>query len=241
MLDVGIELDAIEKLKDRIQNTDLKNLLSVYHDNLELNLISLGLPEFIAIEGRREINSMQLYMEAIASVKMVINRESQEWQNAVKNYIAEKSNDSLTKKIHKEATYQLSELKRKVPLLADSIDNLVLNTLVNNWTYFEATIKDLWVSLVNNFPHRFINNILKSNTEVDGVVGKNIAIGLLAKYNFDVSKNLGDILVDKYDFTGVAGIRRCFKELFDLKNSDIEFMNNNHLSQIRNNTSPYCS
>jgi hypothetical protein len=139
-------------------------------------------------------------------------------------------------KIVENAIEEIELLVANVPILQESYNNLGLNALVNCWTLFEAISKDIWVYCLNNFPKEFLFNLLKNgkdfDQEIEGIKGKNISIGLLAKYNFDISKNLGDLLVGKYDFTTVRGIKKSYKDLFELKDADLSTLENKNLTQL---------
>jgi hypothetical protein len=47
-----------------------------------------------------------------------------------------------------------------------------------------------------------------------GITSRQVSIGLLAKYGFDLRDKLGTILAEKYDFTGTEGIRVAYAAAF---------------------------
>ena len=109
-----------------------------------------------------------------------------------------------------------------------------LNSIVNVWTTFESSIKELWIYCVDNYPKIFINGVLRhqDNTEITGVSGKNISISLLAKYDFNISKIVGQIMNSKFDFTNISGIKKAFQALLDESNISLKSLDEKYLNQL---------
>ena len=67
---------------------------------------------------------------------------------------------------------------------------------------------------------------------MDGFNSKNISIGLLAKYDFDISNHLGNLIVSKFDFTGINGIEKSLESLLKLEKVELKFLKNDSLHQL---------
>ena len=69
------------------------------------------------------------------------------------------------------------------------------------------------------------------NDNDNGFNSKTIPLNILSKYNYDLSRHLGEILSIKYDFTGVDGLKKAFIDLFNLEEKEINFLNENKIIQ----------
>lgn len=49
---------------------------------------------------------------------------------------------------------------------------------------------------------------------VEGLVGRQVSVGLLARHGFDLRTKLGTVLAPKFDFTSVSGIRIAYATVF---------------------------
>jgi hypothetical protein len=94
---------------------------------------------------------------------------------------------------------------------------LVNAVVTYSWTCFECVAKDLWVVVLNAHPlalgqPAFSNAVLDEDHV--GLSRKAVPIGLLARHGFNISKCVGTILGEKFDFSGVSGIRVAYRAAF---------------------------
>lgn len=85
------------------------------------------------------------------------------------------------------------------------------------WGAFECLARDLWVALLNDSTTRVKHKALESldtNGLVDGITSKQIQVGLLARYDFDISRKVGTLLVSKFKFSNVAGMKDAYDAAF---------------------------
>lgn len=236
---ININITAATICRDNLKDKLLKELLSNYCSSLDLILTTLSVPISFMAHGLRKSKAFHFSLQDANT--MVMNGEGIK-ENDPKKTAEEliKYFEDLLKNNDKNqienAITEIEKLIEQVPLLRESYNNLGLNALVNSWTIFEAFAKDLWVYCLNNYPKKYLFNLLKNSKdteqEIEGISGKNITIGLLAKYDFDISKNLGDLLSSKYDFTSVRGIKKAYKDLFALKDNEVLFFDNSNLAQL---------
>ena len=79
------------------------------------------------------------------------------------------------------------------------------------WTAYETLSAELWEHSVNSIGE--IAQLVckhKSDTDSDGIQGKNISLQKLFEYNLDLRGCMGTLLKGKFDFTSEQGIREAF-------------------------------
>ncbi len=94
---------------------------------------------------------------------------------------------------------------------------LLLAAVSATWTSFEAVTSDAWELVLNSRPSILAKNVfrqLDQSDPNDRVTQKQIGLGILAKYDFNVRDKLGTILRTKFDFTSVTTIRRAYSSVF---------------------------
>jgi hypothetical protein len=229
---VGFDIKKIEECLEKLIDQELKRLLGNYLINIEQILGSLAVPLFLMSHGLKSVRYFQYWLQGAIATKNVGKEKSEKGKAEIEEYIQSKFKQE--KEIHAvDAKKEIEKLRVEAPFLDNAFKKEELNTIVNSWTMFEATIKDLWIYCLNTHPNIFLFNVLKSDTQdIEGITGKNISIGLLAKYNFDISKKLGEILVAKYDFTTVNGIKKSYKDLFNMKDSELSVFDDENLLQL---------
>lgn len=229
---VGFEIEEIEKCFVHITNQELKRLIVNYKAVIEQLLGSLAVPLLLMSHGLRSVKYFQYWLQGAVATKNVGKEKTIKGKVEIEKYIQRKFKEEKEINIE-DAKKEIARLRAQMPLLDDAFQNNALNTLVNCWTIFEATVKGIWILCLNAYPKLFLFNVLNRNSQdIDGIFGKNISIGLLAKYNFNISNNIGDILVNKFDFTTTSGIKKSFKDLFALKDEELDFFNNDNISQL---------
>lgn len=241
-MDIGkidIDITKAALCRDKLNDSNLKSILTNYCKSLDLILTTLAVPISFMAHGLRKSKAFHFSLQDANSV--VISGEGfqeKDPKKSAKELVSYFENliKSSHEKVIENASEEIELLVANIPILQESYNNLGLNALVNCWTLFEAISKDIWVYCLNNFPKEFLSNLLKNgkdfDQDIEGITGKNISIGLLAKYNFDISKNLGDLLVGKYDFTTVRGIKKSYKDLFELKDAELSTLENKNLTQL---------
>ncbi|MEE8171124.1 MAG: hypothetical protein V3T70_11315, partial [Phycisphaerae bacterium] len=117
-----------------------------------------------------------------------------------------------------------------------SIAIILYAVLPMSWTAFECVAKDTWVACLDagntTAGHRAIRS-LSNKDAVGGLAAKHINIEMLAKHNFDIRNRLGTVLADKFDFTGMDGIRRAYRSAFAQNASELGFLDVADLDQLQ--------
>jgi hypothetical protein len=109
-------------------------------------------------------------------------------------------------------------LQRSTPFLAAvavtldaGVEAWLSAQIVNSWTAFETLAGDLWEAALNSHPHG-LSDLKGKNVQGE----KTVQIGLLQKYSFDVSKQMGTLLKEneKRTFDSLEDIRENYKLAF---------------------------
>lgn len=134
-----------------------------------------------------------------------------------------------------EADRLLANLLEDRELVEPPVRALLYSGCVSCWSLFECAMRDAWVAAINSRPLRLAQAAIASQTddpEIEGISGKYVSVGLLAKHSFDLRGCLGTLLVQKFDFTGVSGIRKAFRAAFGNKPNFDQFLSDNRLSRL---------
>ncbi len=99
------------------------------------------------------------------------------------------------------------------PFLNSSMQVLYSAAISASWTAFECLAADLWAASLNEYPQPLAQAALGSLDPQDTgeLTGKQISVGLAARYGFDLRHCLGTLLKPKFDFTSVKGIQKAYK------------------------------
>jgi len=102
--------------------------------------------------------------------------------------------------------------------LQGTYDGILASSTVWIWCSFEVLMRELWKQSLNEgakyLGNVVINKLQSQDGGIDKIQGKYIRLDYLAKYNYDISKDLGNVLVDKFDFTSCSGIRKAYNCAF---------------------------
>lgn len=236
--DIKINIESLSKLDGKIKDEILNKFAKNYSEAISQILGNISLPIlFLGIGMKKAISKRFTISDALSVIPLTkkTDIEPKKMAELLVNHFEEliKKNQ---KDINKEIETEIDNIFTNIPEAKQYHRNIALNALTNSWTLFEAFSKDIWIYFLNNYPNNHIFNIINSHQNSDsnpeGIYGKNITLSLLSKYNFDISKNLGDILANKYDFTGVKGIKKAYTDLFQIKKNELKQLDDPNLSQL---------
>lgn len=94
------------------------------------------------------------------------------------------------------------------------LQSMLMSAIVQTWGAFEAFAADALVAALNHRPS--LGEGAMSQKNADGTAGKQVPIGILQRYKFDVSNRMGTIVreLKKFDFTSLNGISLAYKTTF---------------------------
>lgn len=236
---ISFDLEELNNCKSSLKNPLMIPIAENFHNGYESITNTLLFPYYLIIIGEHKVKyaiEKTLFTSKVVSHKHPI--DSIEYQNAIKGFskvMSEQLKNSHTTKETINALEALNALMIENEYVRKAMHSLYLNTASNVWTIFESIFKDLWITMLNSFPNRLINNItnnLKKDDNQGGIIGKSIQISLLAKYDFQVKQQLGTILSQKFDFTSLYGIKDSFEKLFQNEKLDFEHVKNDDLFEL---------
>jgi hypothetical protein len=120
--------------------------------------------------------------------------------------------------------------------LRETYDALLDSSVVWIWCSFEVLMRELWKQSLNE-GGTYLGNIVtkklpREDRGNDKVQSKSIRFDYLAKYNYDLSKNLGSVLMDKFDFTSIGGIREAYSCAFPKSENIRKALDSKKLSEL---------
>jgi hypothetical protein len=119
------------------------------------------------------------------------------------------------------------------PTLLASMRVLRLSVVAGSWTAFECVASDAWEVALNNGSPSLAQRAVSTVPEEPGEISsRQIPFGLAAKHNFDLRNCLGSVLKQKFDFTGVSGIKKAFKSVFLDTNELFEILDEPLLTEL---------
>ena len=229
------DLKSLKTCIGKVRKPSLKQVVEDYYKNLKNLNITSQIPLLITsmlmltghLERLADLNYLKLQILNPGEDKEKIKKaawEKVQEENSDKDVFLERA-DTL-----------LRQIKRRDKELSVGLNILKFNFIANSWAIYESTCKDVWQILVNENPQKFVHTILDKtkggqNIE-DSLTTKNISIGFLAKYNFNISQNLGDILVSRFDFSSNSGIYKAFNTLLYKNKIDVSFLANDNLNEL---------
>jgi len=109
-------------------------------------------------------------------------------------------------------------LERNEMGLRETYETLLYSGIVWIWCGFEVLMRELWEYALNKGGKYLGGAVIKklpSHDQIgDKIKSKYISLDYLAYYNYDLSKNLGTALLNKFDFTSCMGIREAYSCAF---------------------------
>jgi hypothetical protein len=232
---IKYDLKSLEVTSGKIKKRNLELVANTYLKNLKNLNITSQIP--ILITSMLLVNAHQDKIAQLNILKQRILRPKEDAEKIRKEVWNNIQEDKTDKGVFLEqANNLLNQIKKHDKELSLGLNILSLNFIANSWAVYESTCKDLWKMLVNEYPTKLVQRILdttKSEKNLpDSLIGKNISISFLAKYNFNISKNLGDILESKYDFTSNLGIYKAFKTILSDFKVDLNFLLSDYLNEL---------
>lgn len=233
--DANIDIESIKTIAEELTSVNLKFIHGKYCGSIEQILTMISSPLILMTFAMAKVKEDHLSIQSAVKLGVYFNNPPKEPKDAAQQLVKffeeelKKSNENIIE----EAQNESNKLYEKSEEIRSCFNNIGLNALVNSWTLFEAFSKDIWVNILNNNPQLLNQKIINTKVENEnGVNSKTIPLNILSKYNYDVSRHLGEILSIKYDFTGVEGLKKAFKDLFNMEDEEISFFNDAKIIQL---------
>lgn len=233
--EANIDIESIKKIREELRSDNLKSIHEKYCSSIEQIFMLISSPLIFMTLAMSKIKEDHLSIENAVKLGFLFNNPPKEPKEAAKQLLKffEDELRKANENIIDDALSESIKLYEKREEIRTCFNNIGLNALVNSWTLFESYSKEIWVKVLNENPQFLSQKIMNNKSENDnGFNSKTIPLTMLSKYNYDVSGHLGEILSVKYDFTSVEGIKKAFKDLLNLKDQEIGFLDNTIINQL---------
>lgn len=232
--DVNIDLDSIKNIESELTLDYLKVIHAKYCISVEQILTMLSSPLVLMSMAMIKVKQDHLPIKSAVKLGFLTNNHPEDPKETAKLLVRffEDELKKSTKNVIEEAQIESQALYNKSEEIRAVFNNIGLNALVNSWTLFEAFIKDIWINSLNANPKLLSTKIINAKGDNENNGSKMISLNLLSKYDYDISSHLGEVLANKYDFTGVDGIKKSFKDLLNLSDEEIDFFSSTKINQL---------
>ncbi len=208
--------ELAQSLSARIQHPSLSPLGAAFAesiDNLEFLRIT---PQVLLSHGYAEAASFNFFSKLAKTDDIKGYSGFEDWFDQYRKRVesvaaTEEARKQFMDHLWETAQRHLVHLSHDKKV-ASALRSIEVARVVLGWTAFECLAADSWETALNEsalrLGQRALSAIPDDASVEDGLTRKHVAVGLLAKYGFDLRKKLGTILRQKFDFSSLAGIRR---------------------------------
>lgn len=107
---------------------------------------------------------------------------------------------------------RISDLQDHFPEFKVWLKAVRQSALLAAWSAFESLATDLWIFAVNSRPSLFATKVLDGfhDNLPEGMSSKAIPLGILAKYRFNISAHIGDIVSAHVKFSSLKELRKAY-------------------------------
>jgi hypothetical protein len=188
------------------------------------NLQFLGfLPHALITQGYREVAAFGFF-QSMAKIDDINSKtgEFESWWEQVASRVrsvaeTEEAQKKFRKHAWETANRHIGELLKDKDA-ANALRSLTLARIVFAWTAFECLAGDMWEVAVNekaiDLGHPAFQHLPQDSIATEGITTRNVAVGILARYGFDLRNALGTVLRPKFDFSSVTGIQTGYEAAF---------------------------
>ena len=219
---IMIEDEEPKRVAETIQTSTLNPIASAFARNAYDLLIFLSLPLLLLSVGMSEVYNLVFFTQALARTRNVGKYgKSPEATAEVDAEIdrlrleAQQNPESKFKPVEGAKAMLIGVLNRTE--LQGPTRALLYAAVTSAWASFECAAKDAWIEALNLRPSELAQpafSNLPTDSSGDGISGKQIGVGLLARHGFDLRDKLGTLLAPKFDFTSISGIRVAYFAAF---------------------------
>jgi hypothetical protein len=215
----------------------------VFMENIHAALKTAGIPETFAkvSVATKEFESLAVRHRILVMADSLtvenLGRDETPEERTERNELAQKKalqefqdgagNPAIRRRLMQEAINFLSN-NLEDQNMQMAVKELLRQTVVMIWGAFEVLCRDVFVGHLNSNPTEVQKLTADSDTKK---IFQAKAIGLeeLSEYDFDVSRILGNVLINAYDFSSLGAIRQTFKVLFPFNKDLLDHLSDHKL------------
>jgi hypothetical protein len=220
------EEDLIGKLNENLSDIpdEYKSIFNSFIQNI-LSIVSIAkIPILMSFERTIGLMYNELYVkEKILSLKMILDEQKisdEERFKLAQTKASEQFNEKIkTKKGNNEFWFHslkfildCSKSNLSSTDFLKSSKELINQTTLLTWSACEVLLRDYFIISLNTNPSK-IEEISKDKNLKSKFDFKSISTDKLIEYNFDLSKSMGNILIDNFDFSNIDIIKSIYKLL----------------------------
>jgi hypothetical protein len=224
-----------------VQDAALEPVLTTFKQHVDNTSFLRIAPHILLSYGYEKVAWFDFFAER-AKIDQIKTHYSgfDEWFQQVEEKVKETAEKEETQKefrhhLWETAKSHLSELT-KDEKVREALRLIRHMALLSSWTSFECVACDSWEAAVNVRPlvlgHPAFVNLPQDTEGITGLETKSVSVGLLARYGFDIRGKLGTLLKQRFDFTGVSGIRKAYTAAFGDKLPLDSILGNENLSRL---------
>jgi len=216
----AFKTSALTTALKKVRIRGIKQLGIKFRDNLNLVESMIMLPH--ALLSLEHYHRALVPYEIQAALKAKIQKKqlSQARKEVFESEVLPKKNAKVKEAIDSAEKAFLVLLQDDWGGLRSTYEALLFSAAVWIWCSFEVLMKELW-ELSLNYGGKYISkNVvsklpdLEHGGSIDLLRGRYISLDYLAKYGYNISAKLGSVLVSKFDFTSVNGIKEAYSCAF---------------------------
>jgi len=243
----SLETSPLDKGLKKVKVKGIKLLGKRFYDNLDAVSDMIMLPHLLL--SLEQAKSSLIPHEIVAAVKAkVAMRVSHANENDAHEYYFKARKEIFESEVEPQRGKMVDKAvegaeKTFLDLLNDNWGNLqqtyqalLYSSIVWIWCSFEVLMKELWELSLNLGGRYTSKNVIKNLPETDGLgdvfQGKSISLDYLARYDYDLSNQLGSALSCKFDFTSVSGIRVAYMRAFPKSSSIRDALDNKEILEL---------
>src|SRR3989338_9567140 len=200
---------------------DISNLGISYQDlatNFKNNI--LGAITTISVPYRMVQESvMQRRFQALHTAERIRTLKSDKYVNEKIAYrvAAKKFQHEIklsSKEFAKQVVYELNNtLDRKDFILAAS--EILRQGIILIWSSFEVFVRDFFILFLNLKP-QVVETLINSKELANSpIFKKSVTLESLREYHYDVKNQMGDLLLEQFDFSSLPAMKKFFHVLFN--------------------------
>lgn len=237
-----LDTDTLAEELKKIKKNTIKQIGNSFHDNLTLVGFMISLPKIVsAIDHSKHEFFVLGLKEGISS--SILNFEGtneedlEEKTDNIWKTKYEPKRDEIIDKAFQNGIESFNKLIEDTALY-EPYRSLLYAGIVFTWCSFEVCMKDLWETSLNIGNKLVMKTTLSNINNIDrinnfsGIQGKSINLDYLAQYNYNVANKLGSILVNKFDFSSVYGIKDAYLCAFPRSATIKKALENKELVQL---------
>jgi hypothetical protein len=212
------------------ENTIFAEVATVFKEMMERVRLLAQLPEYMVRATAQQVmfdvaSCYEAFNDPLATgpfTKSQLDQLMKVRERMIAEEIKDNENEEhLNKLMNKRITDSMHMLKSLCSVseghefTLTGMEVLLISLMLQTWTAFEAFVTDTWVVALNLGPKSWARQVTAAKSEKDGKEQrKTIPLSQIEKFNFDLTKNMGSLLKEKFDFARLKNVKGAYLAAF---------------------------